>query len=95
MKLRFHQLLWIWNVVILHIQLDKNTHVVNHLPNIRNVCSKVIPYIYYYYKKEFNSYNKTAYNILTKDIYLILPTFKKRKKEKRGIITTLAIGFIG
>ena len=30
-----------------------------------------------------------------KEIPLILPTFKKNKREKRGIITTLVTGFIG
>ena len=34
-------------------------------------------------------------NILTKQIPLILPTFTKNKKEKRGIITTLVTSFIG
>ena len=30
-----------------------------------------------------------------KEIPLIHPTFKKNKREKRGIITTLVTGFIG
>ena len=30
-----------------------------------------------------------------KEIPLILPTFKKNKREKRGIIATLVTGFIG
>ena len=34
----------------LHIKLDKNTHAVKHPPNIRNLCSKIIPFIYYYKK---------------------------------------------
>ena len=36
-----------------------------------------------------------VYDILTKEIPLILPTFKKNKKENRGIITLLVTGFIG
>ena len=36
-----------------------------------------------------------VYNIVTKEIPFILPAFKKNKKEKRGIITTLVPGFIG
>ena len=58
----------------LHIQLDKNTHAVKHLANIRKFCSKIIPFIYYY-KKQVDSYNKMVYNILTKEIPLILPCF--------------------
>ena len=55
------------------IQLDKNTHAVKHLHNIRNFCSKIIPFIYYYNKQVY-SYNKMVYNILTKEITLILLT---------------------
>ena len=36
-----------------------------------------------------------VYDILTKEIALILLTFKMNKKEKRGIITSLVTGFIG
>ena len=43
----------------LHIQLDKNTHTVKHHPNIRNFCSKIIPFNYYY-KKQVDSYNKNG-----------------------------------
>ena len=32
----------------LNIQLDKNGHAVKHLLNIRNFCSKLIQFIYYY-----------------------------------------------
>ena len=35
-----------------------------------------------------------VYNILTKEIPLILLAFKKYKKKKRGIITVLVTGFI-
>ena len=78
----------------LHIKLDKNTHAVKHLPNIRNFCSKIIPFIYYY-KKLVDPYNKTVYNILRKQIHLILPNFSKNKKEKRGKIALLVTSFIG
>ena len=78
----------------LNIQLDQNTHAVKHLPNIQNFSSKIIPFIYYY-KNQVHSYDQRLYNILTKDIPLILSTFKNNKKEKRGIITSLVTGFIG
>ena len=77
-----------------NIQLDKNNHAVKHLPNIQNFCSKIIPFIYYY-KNQVETYNQMVYNILTKEIPLILPIFKNNKKEKRGIITSLVTGFIG
>ena len=50
-----------------------------------------MPFIYYY-KTQVDSYNKIIYNILTKEMPLILPAFKK---EKTGILTTLVTGFIG
>ena len=64
----------------LHIKLDKNTYAVKHLHIIRNFCSKIVLFIYYY-KKQADSHNKTAHNILTKETSLILPTFKKNKTE--------------
>ena len=39
------------------------------------------------------SYNKTAHNILEKEIKLLLP--QVNRKQKHGIITTLASSFIG
>ena len=31
-----------------HIKLDKKTHAVKHLLSIRNICSGILPFIYYY-----------------------------------------------
>ena len=77
----------------LNILLDKNTHAVKHLPNIR-IFSKIIPFIYSY-MEQVDSYNQTVYDILTKEIPLIILAFKKDKKEKRCIITTLIASFFG
>ena len=35
-----------------------------------------------------------VYNVLIKEVLLILLAFKKNKNEKRGIITMLVTGFI-
>ena len=56
-------------------------------------CQKIVPFVNYY-KKEVAYYNHTAYEILTDGIGLILPTFPKDKRHKRGIITSLISGFI-
>ena len=40
-----------------------------------------------------NSYNMTTYNILEKEIKLLLP--QVNRKQKCGIITTLASSFVG
>ena len=47
-----------------------------------------------YYKKQIKYYNQTAYDILTNKIALILPTFTKTERQKRGILTSLITGFI-
>ena len=43
--------------------------------------------MYYYYQ--------TAYGILTNELALILSTFPKQERQKRGIIMSLEMGFIG
>ena len=43
----------------------------------------------------YRFYNWTAHEILTNEIYLILPKFPKDRKEKRGIISSLVTSFIG
>ena len=52
-----------------------------------------MPFVYCY-KKQIDSYNKTVYNILIKEIPLILQNYQKGKKRKRGIITLLVTGCI-
>ena len=55
----------------------------------------------YLYKHQVKYYEKTVYDILEKDIGLILPKFEDREKnikqkhQKRQIISTLISGFIG
>ena len=52
-----------------------------YIPNIKNVCKKILPFIYFY-EKQIDYYNWTAHDILTKEISLILPIFPKDRKEK-------------
>ena len=63
-------------------------------------CKNIIPYMYLYkHQVEYNE--KTVYDILEKDIGLILPRFEDREKnvhhscQKRQIISALISGFIG
>ena len=55
----------------------------------------------YLYKHQVEYYEKMVYDILEKDIGLILPKFKDREKninqrcQKRQIISALISGFIG
>ena len=63
-------------------------------------CKNIIPYMYLY-KHQVEYYEKTVYEILEKDIGLILPKFEdreknvKQKRQKRQIISALISGFIG
>ena len=63
-------------------------------------CRNIIPYMYLY-KHQVEYYEKTVYNILEKDIGMILPTFgnmennAQSKCPKRQTISALISGFIG
>ena len=45
-------------------------------------------------KTQIEYYNQTAYEILTNDLALILPTFPKQQRQKTGILTSIITGFI-
>ena len=55
----------------------------------------------YLYKHQVEYYKKTVYEILERDIGMILPKFEdrekklKQKRQKRQIISALISGFIG
>ena len=63
-------------------------------------CKNIIPYMYLY-KHQVEYYEKTVYDILEKDIGLILPKFENienninQKCKKRQIISALISGIIG
>ena len=63
-------------------------------------CRNIIPYMYLY-KHQVEYYEKMVYNILEKDIGMILPQFGstensiQSKRPKRQIISALISGFIG
>ena len=54
----------------------------------------IVPHIAYY-KKQIGYYNQTAYEILTNELTLTLPTFSNQERQKRGILTFIITGFIG
>ena len=63
-------------------------------------CKNIIPYMYLY-KYQVKYYEKTVYEILEKDIGLILPKFEdreknvKQKRQERQIISALIRGLLG
>ena len=72
----------------------KGNYPLSLINEIKEYCIKIAPHIAYY-KKQVDYYNQTAYEILTNELALILPTFSKQVRQKRGIITSLITGFIG
>ena len=62
-----------------------------YLTELKTYCNKIKPFVFYY-RKLINSYNKTTHKILENEIK---PLLAQISKQKCGIITTLASGFIG
>ena len=84
-----------------NIEKDTRFKVPDMIRNMFNVyCRNIIPYMYLY-KHQVEYYEKTVYNILEKDIGMILQKFGNTennvqlKQPKRQIISALVSGFIG
>ena len=73
---------------------SKGRYPLGLIDEVKEYCIKIAPHIDYY-KKQIEYYNQTAHNILTNETALILPTFTKTERQKRGILTSLITGFIG
>ena len=86
---------------VAHIGKDTKFKIPSTIKDMFNVyCRNIIPYMYLY-KHQVEYYEKTVYNILVKDIGMILPKFGniennvQSKHPKRHIISVLISGFIG
>ena len=68
----------------------------NIFPNIKNFCTKIVPFVDFY-KKQIDYYNKTSYDILPKEMPLILPIFpnKQKRKERYSNLTRNRFNQIG
>ena len=87
--------------LVVNIEKDTSFKVPSTIKDMFNVyCKNIIPYMYLY-KHQVEYYEKTVYDILEKDIGLILPKFENKetnvhpKCQKRQIISALISGFIG
>ena len=72
---------------------DRNNYSSSYLPKLLAYCEKIVPYMNFC-KKQIAYYNCTACEMLANKIGLILPTFPRDKRHRRGIITSLVSGFI-
>ena len=82
---------------VVNIEKGMNFKILSTIKEMFDVyCKNIISYIYLYKHLE-KYYEKTVYDILEKDIGLILPRFEDREKrcQKRQIISALISGFIG
>ena len=77
-----------------HLDNPKPRQSLGMIKEVKCYCVKIAPYIKYY-RKQIAYYNQMATDILTNELALILPTFTKQDRQKRGIITSLVTGFIG
>ena len=86
---------------IINIEKDTSFKVPSTIKDMFKVyCKNIIPYMYLY-KHQVEYYEKMVYDILEKDIGLILPKFENKetnahpKCQKRQIISALISEFIG
>ena len=73
---------------------SKGGYNIGMMDEIKQYCAKIALHIDYY-RKQIGYYNQTTSDMLTNEIAIILPTFTKNDRQKRGIITSLITGFIG
>ena len=71
----------------------KGRYPLGLINEVKEYCIKIALHIAYY-KKQKEYYNQTAYEILTNELALILPTFSKQEGQKRGIITSLIMDLL-
>ena len=83
---------------VTHIEKDTKFKIPSTIKDMFKVyCRNIIPYMYLY-KHQVEYYKKTVYNILEKDIGMILPKFGNTENKvqskcpKRQIISTLISG---
>ena len=62
-----------------------------YFPKLLAYHQKIVPYVTFY-KKQMSYYNHTGYEVLTNEIGLILPTYPKDQRHKRGIIASVLGG---
>ena len=86
---------------VAYIEKDTKFKIPSTIKDMFKVyCRNIIPHMYLY-KHQVEYYEKTVYNILEKDIGMILPKFRnmennaQSKWPKRQIISALISGFIG
>ena len=66
-----------------HLDNPKPAQILGMIKEVKCYCVKIAPHINYY-RKQIAYYNQTATDILTNELALILPTFTKQDRLKKG-----------
>ena len=90
--LKFSKLGFDYTCAYMENEYTQNTNSRRYMLELKAFCNKVKPFVIYY-NKMIISYNKTAHKFLEKEIKLLLP--QVNRKQRCGIITTLASSFMG
>ena len=90
--LKFSKLDFDYACAYMENEYTHNTESRRYMLELKAFCNNIRPFVTYY-NKIINSYNNTTYNILEKEINLLLP--QVNRKQKCGIIITLVSSFIG
>ena len=77
--LKFSNLNFDGNCEYMENKLSQNTESRKYMLELKAICNKVRSFVTYYNKLR-NSYNNTTHNILEKEIKLLLPKVKRKKK---------------
>ena len=62
----------------------RTNYPIELIKEMKMYCAKIALHIAFY-KKQIDYYNWTAYEIITNELALILPTIARQERQKRGI----------
>ena len=69
----------------MNVDLNRHQFPTQYIPDIKDFCKEIIPFIDYYKRQIDYYYYCTAQDILTKEISLITAKFSKKIEKKREV----------
>ena len=91
--LKLITILYVSDCTYLDDAKDRKDYPIQLIKDMKIYCAEKALHIASY-KKQVDYYNQTAYDIITNELALILPTISKQERQKKDIITSLITGFI-
>ena len=74
-----------------YLTARNNTQLSRYFHKLLAYCQKTVPYVEFY-KKQISYYNCTAHEMLTNEIDLMLSTYSKDRRHRRGILASVLGG---